>query len=136
MHDLKLLFEIAMVSPDESRANRVLVLSMPRSASNLLETMLSKQPTHDISGYTNLHWVGPWMDDVEKGPFESISADELEKRSTQLQNNYECLLEKMEKTERDVGLSLQCPVLGKRFRADVSFRRAAKRSTKNMSLSR
>ncbi|WPH04385.1 Hypothetical protein R9X50_00727600 [Acrodontium crateriforme] len=85
---------------EESRANRVLLLSVPRSASNLLDTMLSKQP-RDISGYYNLNWSMPWLEDLNKGPFDQIPDAVREERSKELQANYEKLLNTIETSEKN-----------------------------------
>lgn len=86
---------------EESRKNRVLLLSVPRSASNLLETMLSKQP-RDISGYINLYWSMPWFESLNHGTYDDIPETIREERSKQLQENYEKLLNIINTSEKNV----------------------------------
>lgn len=108
-------------------SKRVILLTQPRSGSNLLEKMLSKQPRHDQSGYYFFESYLRLIDHLDaQGRGEGTPGDGTEAAQPIYdcyQASFEKLLATIEESEKAVRIILPSPSTTQAARSDR--RRAA-----------
>lgn len=92
--------------PDTARAEEgrcgVYLLTNPRSASNLFQTMMSKQPGYQNSGYKFFDANFASLSQLEKGPLGQWPQEERKSLYDAFQAGFDSLQDELEDAQKNV----------------------------------
>ena len=79
-------------------------LTIPRSASNLFQSMMAKQPGFQASGYKLFKPAFSMLDQLERGPWSTWPEEDRARLNAEFEAGFEAMQDEMEAAERNVSV--------------------------------
>ena len=95
------------ISPGDGRRG-VYLLTHPRSASNMFQTMMSKQPGFQNSGYKLFDAGFATLSQLKRGPMSEWPENDREGLYNAFRAGFESLQDELDDAEKNVSRNLPC----------------------------